>query len=165
MRQFMITKIRPLALTLLAPGLGFFLLLLLELGFKIEASRLLSSVINLIIVAPVAFLLFPRVLGIPFGRVAIGVYLKKLGFFFPQNAWKHVLLGLVLAACTLSGMLIGSLLSGEYVLDVGRIELQHLVFSLNPGIWEELFYRGVMMVLPFLRMMLDTIMLLMTGTP
>jgi membrane protease YdiL (CAAX protease family) len=59
---------------------------------------------------------------------------------------KHVLLGLVLAACTLSGMLVASVLSGGYVLDPSIISFQHMLFSLNPALWEELFYRGVLMV-------------------
>jgi membrane protease YdiL (CAAX protease family) len=32
-------------------------------------------------------------------------------------------------------------------MDVSTINLPHLVFSLNPALWEELFYRGVLMFL------------------
>ncbi|MBS3784110.1 MAG: CPBP family intramembrane metalloprotease [Anaerolineae bacterium] len=44
-------------------------------------------------------------------------------------------------------MLIASLLTGEYVMDMSTINLPHLVFSVNPALWEELFYRGVLMIL------------------
>jgi membrane protease YdiL (CAAX protease family) len=43
-------------------------------------------------------------------------------------------------------MLAGSLLTGRYVLDWRVLNLEHLVFSLNPGIREEFFFRGIIMV-------------------
>lgn len=44
-------------------------------------------------------------------------------------------------------MPLASVLTGSYVMDTSKINLPHLVFSLNPALWEELFYRGVMMIL------------------
>ena len=58
MKQFMREYIRPVGLTILAPGAGFLLLFLIELSLKIEVSRLLSSVVNLIIASLIAFLIF-----------------------------------------------------------------------------------------------------------
>jgi membrane protease YdiL (CAAX protease family) len=101
---------------------------------------------NLAIGALLAFVIFPRVLGIPFGRVRTRVFLRRVGFSLPEEAWKHLGLGLILAGCTLSGMLVASLLTGDYVMDRSTINLPHLVFSLNPALWEELFYRGVLMI-------------------
>jgi membrane protease YdiL (CAAX protease family) len=72
--------------------------------------------------------------------------MHRLGFYLPHKAWKHVLLGCVLAACTLSGILTGSLLTGRYKLDGSSVELTHIIFSINPGLWEEFFYRGVIMI-------------------
>jgi membrane protease YdiL (CAAX protease family) len=43
-------------------------------------------------------------------------------------------------------MLVGSLLTGRYVLDWSTVSVSHAVFSLNPGVWEEFFYRGMIMV-------------------
>jgi membrane protease YdiL (CAAX protease family) len=57
-----------------------------------------------------------------------------------------LLLGLLAAALTLSGMLLGSLLTGKYAFDRTTINLAQAVFSLTPGIWEEVFYRGVIMI-------------------
>ena len=131
---------------MVAPVTGFLLVLLLEILFKIEPSKLLSSILNLVVVSIIAFVVFPRLLGIPFGKVETKEFNHKVGFYFPAGAWKHVLLGLVLAGCTLFGMLIASAITGRYVLDVTTINLPQLVFSLNPALWEELFYRGVLMV-------------------
>jgi hypothetical protein len=147
MRKLLREGVRPVALTIAAPGAGFLVVLAAEVFAKVEMSKLLSSVINLIVVAPVALLLFPRVLGIPFGRVATREFLQKLGFHLPDHAWKHVVLGLALAACTLLGMLVASISTGRYAVDLSTINLPHAVFCLNPALWEELFYRGVMMLL------------------
>ena len=141
------STVRPIALAVTFPVLGFLLCLLVEMFFKIEIPRLTSSIINLGVAAFAAFLLFPRVFGIPFGKIESRDFNIGIGFYFPDSAWKHILLGVILALCTLSGMLIASILGGAYVLDFGTVTPTHLVFSLNPGIWEEVFYRGIMMVL------------------
>lgn len=147
MKELVRDKVRPVALTVMAPGVGFLVILALEMLTEIEISRLLGSVVNLLVVAPVAFVLFPEWLGIPFGKIKAGEFLRKVGFYLPDQAWKHVVLGLLLAVCTLSGMLVASILTGKYAVDVSTISLPHLVFSLNPALWEELFYRGVLMFL------------------
>lgn len=147
MREFVRTVVRPVALTWVAPVAGFVLVLLVEMFLKVELSKLLSALINLAIVTPIAFVVFPRLLGIPFGRIETRAYLERLGLYFPAGAWKHAALGLVLAACTLGGMLVASILTGKYAFDPDTISLSQLVFSLNPGLWEELFFRGVLMIL------------------
>jgi len=147
MKEFVRGTIRPIALCVTAPVAGFLLLLILEILFDIEVSRLVSSVINLLVVAPIAFVVFPRLFGLPSGRTDTRSFLKETGLIFPAGGWKHTLLGLALAGCTLSGMWLASFLSGEYIADPGTIDLPHLVFSLNPALWEELFYRGVLMIL------------------
>jgi membrane protease YdiL (CAAX protease family) len=146
MKSLSRSKIRPIILSMVAPAAGFTLLLLLEMSLGVEFSKQTTSLTNLVLVALIAFYVFPRWLGIPFGRVETRDFLRGVGFYVPEDPWKHVLLGLVLAGCTLSGMMVASILSGGYVLDPGTISFQHLLFSLNPALWEELFYRGVLMV-------------------
>lgn len=147
MKELLRDKVRPVALTLFAPGAGFLLVLVLEVLTEAEVSKLLASVVNLLVVAPIAFVLFPRWFGIPFGRIEPREFLSRVGFYFPDRAWRHFALGLILAACTLSGMLLASILTGKYTVDVSTVDLPHLVFSFNPALWEELFFRGVMMFL------------------
>lgn len=147
MKSVMRNVVRPIAVTVAAPALGFAFIFLGEQFLDLEFSRLFSSVVNLIVASIFAFYLFPRVFGIPFGKVPVRDYLKRLGFSFPPQTWKHIGLGLLLAACTLGGMLLASVLTGQYQADLSQISLTHSIFSLNPGIWEELFYRGIMMVI------------------
>jgi membrane protease YdiL (CAAX protease family) len=147
MKELLKDKVRPVALTVVAPVAGFLLVFVLEILTDIEVSQLLASVVNLLVVAPIAFVLFPKWLGIPFGRIETREFLRRVGFYPPDRAWRHVALGLILAACTLSGMLLASILTGKYTVDISTIDLPHPVFSLNPALWEELFYRGVLMFL------------------
>jgi membrane protease YdiL (CAAX protease family) len=138
--------VRVIALTTAFPVMGLLICYLAEVLLKIEIPRLTSSLINLIVVGFAAFFLFPRVLGIPFGKTEPRELNKRIGFYIPNLAWRHIVLGATLASCTLSGMLIASMIVGGYELDFSNITLTQLVFSLNPGIWEEFFYRGIMMI-------------------
>jgi len=146
MISFFKYKIRPIILSAIALIAGFTFIYLLEVFLNIEFSKQLSAMFNLIVVALIAFFVFPKRLGVPFGRIETRVFLRKVGFYPPEHAWKHVILGLMLAGCTLSGMLIASIFTGRYVVDLGTINIPHLLFSLNPALWEELFFRGVMMI-------------------
>ena len=89
--------------------------------------------------------MFPNILKLPFSGVSWKEYMRLLGLYLPKTAWKHIILGVVLAVCTLLGMLVGSLLTGRYKPDWSTINLTHIIFSVNPALWEEFFYRGVIM--------------------
>lgn len=143
-------KILPWQAILIAlawPMIGFFISMVIEMVFNVDVSKLVRSIISLAVNVFGAFYLFPKIYRAPFGAVPLKEYLDRLGFILPPRAWRHVLLGVVLAACTLSGMLVASLLTGRYVLDWSTINLPHIVFSLNPGIFEEFFYRGMIVIL------------------
>jgi hypothetical protein len=143
--NLMKVTIRPIALACVSIGFGSLLGLFLEIFLALEVPKLLISFITLIFAAFSAFFLFPKVLRSPFRGVSLSEYLHLLGFYLPPKVWKHVLLGTLLAGCTLSGMLIGSLLIGRYELDWSTINISQILFSINPGLWEEYFYRGVVM--------------------
>jgi len=138
--------VRSIALAIVFVSPGFLLRLLLNLLLDVEMSVLFASVVNFGLAALGAFVIFPKGIKQPLGAVSLAEYARRLGFYLPVKAWKHATLGVVLALCTLGGMLAGSLLTGRYVLDWHTINLEHLVFSLNPGVWEEFFFRGVVMV-------------------
>jgi membrane protease YdiL (CAAX protease family) len=137
--------IRPIAIAFVAVSFGSLLVLLIEMLVDVNFTTIQQSGVTFVFAAIAAFSLFPRRLKQPFGDVSLSTYLRKLGFYWPCNAWKHVLLGVLLAACTLIGMWIASLLSGRYELDWSTVNLSHFIFSVNPGLWEEFFYRGIIM--------------------
>jgi membrane protease YdiL (CAAX protease family) len=150
-RTFLKNIVRPIALSWVAIGSGSLVSLILKMSLEIQLSRLTTSLITLVIAAFAAFILFPKILKQPFTTPSLSLYLRQLGFYWPKNGWKHILLGILLASFTLTGMLIGSLLTARYGFDRSTINLTQILFSINPGIWEEFFYRGVIMFL-FLRL-------------
>ena len=145
--EFMKNLVRPIALTWVAVGFGPLVGLLLGSFLDRDIPILYSSGITFVAAAFMAFFLFPKRLRVPFGDVSFSEYLWRLGFYRPPHIWKHILLGVCLAACTFSGMLLGSLLTGRFVLDWSTVNVSHTLFSINPGLWEEFFYRGVIMFL------------------
>ena len=140
-------SIQDYAMTVGAPAVGFFIVFLIERFLDLDFSRLTTALFNLVVTSFFAFYILPRKRGVPFGKVATGEFLHRLGIHRPENLAGNVLLGVTLAALSLSGMLVGSTLSGLYVFDPSTIDVGQIVFSVNPGLWEELFYRGVLMVL------------------
>ena len=138
--------VQSIGLALLFSMLGFLVRLLLSVLLDVDLPLWVASVLNFALAALGAFVFFPRVLKRPFGEVALSEYVRRLGFYLPRHAWRHVVLGGILALCTLGGMLVSSLLTGRYVLDWRTVDLSHVVFSLNAGVWEEFFFRGLIAI-------------------
>ena len=143
--HFMTEIVRPIALAWVCVTFGSLVALVLKITIDLQISKLTASAISFIVGGFCAFALFPKILKQPFGAVGLSTYLRRLGFYLPKRAWKHILLGLLLAVLTLCGMLVGSLLTGRYVFNPDTVNITQILFSLNPGIWEEFFFRGVIM--------------------
>jgi membrane protease YdiL (CAAX protease family) len=141
-------KIRSVGLVYVSVSFGFLLCFLLHKIFKIDVPRSVRGLTNFAVGALAALVFFPRVFKIPFGRVSVKEFARRLGLYpFPVGAWKHVLLGMFLADCTVSGMLAGTILTGKYHVNWQTVNVSQFIFSLGPGIWEEVFFRGVLMML------------------
>lgn len=139
-------NIRTIALTVAFSSIGFLVAFLLKKLLNIDLSKLEMAIIGFVITSLCALLLFPKVFKIPFGKVSIKEFIRRVGLKPPQKSVRFVLLGIVAAAISLSGMLIGSILTGKYVFDSSTINLNQAIFSLTPGIWEEVFFRGILMI-------------------
>ena len=144
-KGLMYEVVRPIGLAFVFVTSGSLLALVMKAVLDRKIPGPYVSAITFAGAAFGAFVVFPRLLRSPFGDIGLSEYLRRLGFYLPREAWKHVLLGCVLAACTLSGMWVGSLLTGRYALDWSTVDISHTLFSINPGLWEEFFYRGVVM--------------------
>ncbi len=140
-------KIRPVIISMVAPIFGIIIFAVIAIAFKVNIPKLYISIANLLIVSFIALYLFPKVLGIPFGKIQPEEFIKRICVFPSNNVYKHIILGIVLAVCSLSGILIATILTGEYKFDPSTINVTQIIFSLNPGIWEEFFFRGVIMIL------------------
>ncbi|MFX1561142.1 MAG: CPBP family intramembrane glutamic endopeptidase [Promethearchaeota archaeon] len=134
-----------LASTLLCASLAMIIFTLIRLALDTHISRiylpLLAFPLNILIV----YKLFPQIIKIPFGGVRPSEFIRNIGLSKPKGLIKYIFLGIILGVCSLTGMLIGSILTGRYSFDLTAITLEQLAFSTVPGVWEEVFYRGILM--------------------
>jgi membrane protease YdiL (CAAX protease family) len=60
---------------------------------------------------------------------------------------RNVLLGVLMAVLTLSSILLASLLTKHFVLDWSFVPALRWVKGLTRGVWEEVFFRGIMLAI------------------
>jgi membrane protease YdiL (CAAX protease family) len=94
-----------------------------------------------------ALVLMPYVLGLPNGRKSLPDYCRDIRLLPVMPLGRNILLGLLMAALTLSGILLASLLTGHFVFDWSTVPALRWVKGLTRGIWEEVFFRGIILVL------------------
>lgn len=104
-----------------------------------------------IALAVLALYVMPRVFGLPNGRKSLQDYCRDIRLLPLRPLSRNVLLGLLMAALTLSGILLASLLTKHFVLDFSTVPALRWVKGLTRGIWEEVFFRGIILVL-FMRL-------------
>jgi membrane protease YdiL (CAAX protease family) len=97
-----------------------------------------------------ALVIMPFVLGLPNGRKSLRSYLQDIRLLPVKPLVRNILLGLLLAALALAGIFAAALLTGHFVLDWSYVPALRWVKGLTRGIWEEVFFRGIILVL-FLR--------------
>jgi hypothetical protein len=139
-------NIRPILLSIGFSAIGFLFAFILKKVLPFKLTKMGISIIAFIATSSSVLLLFPKVFKIPFGKVGISDFIKQVGLYIPGKIYKFILLGIFSAFLTLSGMLIGSIATGKYTFDISSITLTQAVFSLTPGIWEEILFRGVIMI-------------------
>jgi len=139
-------KIRPILLSIGFSVIGFAVAFVLKKFLHFELNRLEVSVIAFIITTASVLFLFPRVFKIPFGKVSVKDFIFKVGLYRPDNIFKYIIIGVISAIITLSGMMLASYQIGKYIPTLSTITLTQAVFSLTPGIWEEILFRGVIMI-------------------
>ena len=98
-----------------------------------------------------ALYLMPSVLGLPNGRKSLRDYCQDIRLLPMRPLGRNILLGLLMAALTLSSILLAALLTGHFVFDWSTVPALRWVKGLTRGIWEEVFFRGIILVL-FMRL-------------
>ena len=119
--------------------------MLVRLFIPVTKAGYISTSIKLIILCFTMFYLVPFKIGIPSSQKG-SKNLRDIGVLPTQNIWKSVLTGLLFGLTSLFFMLIGSLLSGEFIFQLSSINPQHVYFSLVPGVFEEVIFRGFLMI-------------------
>lgn len=89
----------------------------------------------------------PRLLGLPDGRKPFREYCTDIRLLPMTPLGRNVLLGVLMAALTLSGILLASLLTRHFVLDWSFVPRLRWVKGLTRGVWEEVFFRGIMLAI------------------
>ena len=98
-----------------------------------------------------ALYLMPYVIGLPNGRKSLQGYSRDIRLLPVTPLGRNILLGLLMATLALSTILLASLLTGHFVLDWSTVPALRWVKGLTRGIWEEVFFRGIVLVL-FMRL-------------
>lgn len=129
-------------------AVGYALLSLLEL---VPAGKVLPPLLLFFTLGVVALVLMPFVLGLPNGRKPFREYCRDIRLLPVQPLGRNVLLGLLLALLTLSSILLAALLTGHFALDWSLLPGMRWIKGLTRGIWEEVFFRGIVLVL-FMRL-------------
>lgn len=111
-----------------------------------DLSKNVKTTISLVIAAILCLWFLPGVIGIP-KKGTIKDNLIRIGLTRPKKCSRHILLGIILAVITLTGMLIGSILTGLYAFHIETISMDQIYFSLLPGITEEIIFRGFIMAI------------------
>ena len=99
-----------------------------------------------------ALILMPYVLGLPKGRKSLREFCYDIRLLPMKPVVRNVLLGLLLAALTLGSILLASLITGHFVLDWSTVPALRWVKGLTRGIWEEVYFRGIILLL-FMRIL------------
>jgi membrane protease YdiL (CAAX protease family) len=89
----------------------------------------------------------PRVLGLPNGRKPFREYCADIRLLPVAPVGRNILLGLVMAALTLSSILLATLLTRHFVLDWSFVPPLRWAKGLTRGVWEEVFFRGIMLAI------------------
>jgi len=92
-----------------------------------------------------ALVVTPFVLGLPHGRKPYREFLRDIRLLPVQPIPRNVLIGLIAAALTLGGILIATILTKHFVLDWSLVPALRWVKGLTRGIWEEVFFRGIIL--------------------
>jgi membrane protease YdiL (CAAX protease family) len=99
-----------------------------------------------------ALYLMPYVIGLPNGRKSLSDYVHDIRLLPMKPVVRNVLLGFLVAALTLSSILLASLLTKHFVFDWSTVPSLRWVKGLTRGIWEEVYFRGIILVL-FMRIL------------
>ena len=94
-----------------------------------------------------ALYLMPYVLGLPNGRKSLREYSQDIRLLPMRPMGRNILIGLLMAALTLGSIYLASLLTGQFALNWSLVPPVRWVKGLTRGIWEEVFFRGIILVL------------------
>jgi len=130
------------------PAIAFTAVIYLLLGYlEIFPGTFIPPLLYFIALGILALYLMPYVIGLPNGRKSLRDYAYDIRLLPMKPIIRNILLGLLVAVLTLSSILLASLLTNHFVLDWSTVPSLRWLKGLTRGIWEEVFFRGIILVL------------------
>jgi membrane protease YdiL (CAAX protease family) len=129
-------------------AVGYALMCIVEM---VPAGKVIPPLLLFSGLGVVALVLMPYVLGLPSGRKSLAEYSRDIRLWPMQPIGRNVAIGLLLALLMLGGILLASFLTGHFISDATKVPPLRWVKGLTRGIWEEVFFRGIVLVL-FMRL-------------
>ncbi len=124
---------------------------ILFLIFRMVLTQDISKIYLPLIAFPLQLLiirkLYPDIFQFPFGKVSASEFAEKVGLIKSNKFGRQLILGIILAICSLTGLFIGSSLTGRYEFDWTVLTLEQVFFATVPGVWEEVYFRGILMLI------------------
>jgi len=130
------------------PAIAFTAVVYLLLGFLERLpGDFVPALLYFVALGILALVLMPYVIGLPNGRKSLREYSQDIRLLPMKPIGRNILIGLLMAFLTLSAIFLASLLTGRFVLDWNLVPPLRWVKGLTRGIWEEVFFRGIILVL------------------
>jgi len=135
------------------PAIALTAIIYLLLGFLERLDgNFISALLYFSALGVLALYLMPYVLGLPNGRKSLREYCHDIRLLPMQPVGRNLLIGLLMAVLTLGSIFLASLLTGQFELDWSLVPALRWIKGLTRGIWEEVFFRGIILVL-FMRIL------------
>lgn len=111
------------------------------------STGLVAIALLFVTLALISQIIIPLFLGLPNGFRSMPDYRRDIRLVGSSNLGQDFYLGVGTAIFLLGSLIIPNILSGETIFDFNRFTIFHFFQGINHGLWEEIFFRGVILVL------------------
>jgi membrane protease YdiL (CAAX protease family) len=112
-------------------------------------NRVLGAILYFVILGILAFVLMPYVLGLPLGKKTLREFCLDIRLLPLKPVTRNILIGLMMTVLSIGSIYLASALTGHFELDWSLLPALRWVKGLTRGIWEEVFFRGIILMLFF----------------
>ena len=106
-----------------------------------------ATMLVFISLAVVGLFGMPFILGLPSGRKSFPEYSRDIWLRTENSIFGDMILGFVSAGLLLASLVLSSIVSGGFYFDAEKLSGFQIFDGLTHGIWEEIYFRGVILVL------------------
>jgi hypothetical protein len=128
-------------------ALAYLFLGFLEMIKGLPGGGYIPTIAYFLSLGVLALWLMPSVLGLPSGRKSLREYCLDIRLLPVQPVGRNIFLGLLMAALALLAIWVATLLTGHFQVDWSLVPALRWVKGLTRGIWEEVYFRGIVLIL------------------